>query len=118
MSPYRKRVVLIVGLSSMLLVLTGCSGGASYGAKIQSIAVVNSTQVSVTVVVTNTSDTTDTPTCSVTVSTNAGTSLGSNSGPLSSAIKPGEKQTFVLPIDIKAGSAENMSQDASTVACA
>lgn len=101
----------------VLLLLAGCTGGASYDAKIQSIAVINSTEVSVTVKITNTSQTADTPICVVDVYTQAGTDIGSASGQISSKIAGGETATAALPVDVKAPGVPNISEANSVIAC-
>lgn len=100
----------------IVLSLAGCSGGASYSATISDLAVVNTTQVSVTVHVKNTSGTAGTPLCVVDVYDNANSQVGSASGELSGPAIPAHGSSVaVLPVDVK--NVQNVSKSASVVSC-
>lgn len=104
--------------AAALLLLTACSAGAAYSTKVQSIADVDATEVSVVLSVKNTGSTADAPICFVDLYTAGGTKVGhSGDNEFRSKIQPGKTVHTAVVVDVTASGEPNVSVADSVATC-
>ena len=104
--------------AAALLLLTACSGGDAFIAKVQSIADVDATEVSVVLNVKNTGSSADAPICFVDLYTAGGTKVGhSGDNEFQSKIQPGKTAHTAIVVDVTAAGEPNVSAADSVATC-
>lgn len=105
-------------VAAVLLLTTACSGRASYDTKLQSIADVDATEVSVVLNVKNTGSSADAPICFVDLYTAGGTKVGhSGDNEFQSQIEPGKTVHTAIVVDVTAAGEPNISAADSVATC-